>query len=361
MTLTDIFTFENLLAAHEACRIGKQHKRGTIMFEMECGTTIKKLVDDLMSKKYNVGKYREFTIHDPKERKIKALPYKDRVVLMCFCKYAMEPRLETRLIYDNAASRLGKGTNFAKDRLAKFMKTLFINTGDNNAYYLKCDIAKYFPNIDHEILRSLIVKAGFSSDEIWFMDLVIKSHGDGKGVPLGNQTSQWFALLYLNEIDRFIKEKLQVKHYVRYMDDFVLLHQDKPFLQRCKKQIETECAGRLKLCLNAKTQIGKVKDGVDFLGFNHRLTDTGKVIKKIRASAKMRQRRYIKTIAEFYFKGILDDEYLEIRKNAFRAHLKDTNDKKYIVNQINTLRRKKRALIGGCTQPPCKLSQNKIK
>jgi retron-type reverse transcriptase len=346
MKLQDIFTFENLFAAHEKCRLGKQHKRGTIMMELELGQKIKQLAADLAARKYKPGKYREFKIFDPKERAIKALPYKDRVVLMCFCKNAVEPRLEQRLIYDNAASRAGRGTDFAARRLHEFMRASFIANGGNGAYFLKCDISKYFQSIDHAVLRSRLCRAGFSEDEMWFMDLVIKSHGSDRGIPLGNQTSQWFALLYLDEIDRLIKEKLRVRHYVRYMDDFVLLHHDKAFLQKCRDEIEKACADKLKLRLNAKTQIGRIKDGVDFLGFNHKLTDTGRGIKKPRASARARQRLYLKNIARYYRADIVDDAYLDVRCAAFRAHLAGTDARKFVMNKINAMRRKKRLAAG---------------
>lgn len=363
MKLENIFTFENLFAAHEKCRMGKQHKRGTIMMELELGQNIKKLVTDLITRKYKLGKYHEFKIYDPKERTIKALPYKDRVVQMCFCKNAIEPRLENRLIYDNAASRKGRGTDFATRRFHNFMKASFVTTGGNNAYFLKCDISKYFPSINHDILLSQLRRAGFDPDEMWFLELIIRSHDQTCGVPLGNQTSQWFALLYLNEIDRLIKEKLQVKHYVRYMDDFVLIHEDKVFLQKCKTEIERACADKLKLRLNTKTQIGKLKNGVDFLGFNHKLTDTGKITKKLRSSARIRQRQYLKNIERFYLNDIVDDEYLDTRRAAFRAHLKDTNERKFITNKINTLRRQKRLL--GKDMPeqiitPCKSHKNGV-
>lgn len=112
-----------------------------------------------------------------------------------------------------------------------------------------------------------------------------------------------------------------------------------------KAKVESACASLLKLRLNKKTQIGKIKNGVDFLGFNHKLTATGKVVQNLRASGKKRQKKYLKTISYYYLKGILDDEYINIRKNAFSAHLKGTADRKYIINQINALRRKKRALM----------------
>ena len=345
MELKDIFTFENLMAAHEACRSGKQHKRGTIAFEMELGSNIGGLAKELAGKTYRPGRYRTFKIYDPKERTIEALAYRDRVVLMCFCKRAMEPRLERRLIHDNAASRKGKGTGFSIGRLHGFMRRLFINAGGNGFYFLKCDISKYFASIDHDILKDRLARAGFSADEMRFMDAVIGSRGaEARGLPLGNQTSQWFALLYLDGLDRFIKEKLRVPYYVRYMDDFILLGADKGFLQKCKAEIQKFAAERLNLELNAKTQVGRIKDGLDFLGYNHRMTATGKIVRKLRASARIRQRRYIKAISRYYLEGALDDEYLDSRQAAFVQHAKGTKDMKIVNNGLNSLRKKKKSM-----------------
>lgn len=345
-----IFTFENLLAAHEFCRISKQHKRATIMFEMEIGNSINKLVKELANKTYKLGKYKIFKVYDPKERLIEALPYKDRVVLMCFCKQVIEPRLETRLIYDNAASRKKKGADFAVYRLHGFLRKLYVNTGGNNFYFLKCDISKYFQSIDHDILIAKLRKCGFSDYEMWFMELVIRSRGnDVKGIPLGNQTSQWFALLYLDEIDRLIKEKLRVAGYIRYMDDFILLGESKEFLQMCKAEIESACAQKLRLKLNAKTQIGMVRNGVDFLGYNHKLTATGKIVRSIRASARERQRHYLKTITHFYMAGVIDDDYLTARQAAFLAHAEGTKDRKFINNRLNSLRKARKSLKNDTT------------
>ena len=344
MELEDIFTFENLLEAHKLCRLSKQHKHATIMFELEAGTAISSLAAELKAKTYRLGKYKRFKVYDPKERIIEALPYKDRVALMCFCKNSLEPRLEKRLIYDNAASRVGRGTDFAIGRLHGFMRRLHVNTRGGDIYFLKCDISKYFASIDHDILLSKLGACGFSEGEMWFMELVIRSYGSS-GVPLGNQTSQWFALLYLDEIDRLVKEKLRVKSYVRYMDDFILLSEDKGLLRECKAEIARTCGQDLKLRLNAKTQIGRLKNGLDFLGFNHRLLETGKIVRVMRAAAKRRQRHYIKTISRYYLDDIVDDEYLGARQAAFRAHLKGTKQKKFVDNEMNGLRKKKRALI----------------
>lgn len=343
MDLTEIFSFERLMAAHKLCRLSKQHKRGAIMFEIELGRNLVKLADELAQKKYKLGKYRQFTLYDPKKRQIEALPYKDRVVLMCFCKNVLEPVLERRLIYDNAASRLGKGSGFAVKRLHEFMSKLFINHGSNDVYFLKCDIAKYFQNINHEILLEKLKKCGFSEDEMWFLRLVVESHGE-TGVPLGNQTSQWFALLYLDEIDCLAKERLRARCYVRYMDDFILLSENKAFLQHCREEIARCCEQKLKLRLNDKTQIGKLSSGVDFLGYNHQLTSSGRIVKKLRASSRKRQQHYIKCIARCYLNGILDDDYLEVRKNAFKAHLSGTGDWLRVKRRFAALKRRKKLL-----------------
>ena len=328
MKLNEIFTFENLYNAHKTCRKSKQHKGEVIRFEINLSTTINELVKDLQSKNYKIGKYKEFMIYDPKERLIEALPYKDRVVLMCFCMQSIAPRIEKSLIMDNVACRKNKGTHFGVKRLAQFLRHEYLTKRDNNIYYLKCDIKKYFPSINHDILIDQLKKRGFSKDEMWLIRKFVKDQPNSTtvGIPLGNQSSQWFALLYLSSLDRLIKEKLKIRGYVRYMDDMILIHRDKKYLQKCRIEIEKYCNRELKLSLNKKTQIGKVSDGIDFLGFRHSLSSSGKVILKLRTTARIRMKRHLKTLSKLESKKIVDSEYVNIRKNAFYAHIKDTNE-----------------------------------
>ena len=342
-TLGEIFTFERLKNAHELCRLKKQHKRGTIMFEMELARNLADLVSRLQSRKYKPGKHKQFKLYDPKERTIDALPYKDRVVLMCFTKYVLTPKLENRVIYDNAASRVNKGTHFAVKRLHEFMRKSFRENKGNGAYFLKCDMSKYFASLDHDYLLDKLHRIGFSDDEMWFMELVVRSYGTC-GVPLGNHTSQWFAVLYLDDLDRHIKEKLRVKAYTRYMDDFILIHSDKEFLRKCKDEIETVCQ-KMKVRLNKnKTQIGQLKDGVDYLGFNHKLTATGEITRRVRASAMIRHKRYLKTIAGLYENEEIDDAWLATREQAFLNHLKGTDGVKVVKHHMKAIRRTKKDL-----------------
>lgn len=330
MELEEIFTFENLYQAYKQCRKSKQHKGEVIRFETNLSTNISNLVKEIASKKYKLGKYKEFLIYEPKERIIEALPFKDRVVIKCFCDVVLRDKIERKLIYDNAACRKNKGTAFAIKRLEKFLREEYRKENNNKIYFLKCDIRKYFQSINHEILLSLLKKVKFSNDEMWMIEKLIRDQPNNAdvGLPLGNQSSQWFALLYLNVIDRFVKEVLRIKGYVRYMDDMILIHRDKSYLQYCLKEIENKCRKELKLSLNQKTQIGIVKNGIDFLGFRHILNENGSITRKLRASSKQRLKKHLKTLNKLRDKNIVDDEYVYIRKNAFYNHIKDTKESK---------------------------------
>lgn len=328
MTLEEIFTFNNLYESYKMCRRSKQHRGEVIRFEINLSTNIYSLMKNIEAKKYKLGMYKKFYIYEPKERLIEALPFKDRIVIRCFCDSVLKPKIEKRLIYDNAACRKNKGTSFAIKRLDGFLRHEYLKKKNNDIYFLKCDIKKYFSNIDHNILLNILKRIDFSDDEIWFIKKLVLEQPDSnlKGLPLGNQSSQWFALLYLNEIDHFIKENLKIKGYVRYMDDMILIHRDKNYLNECLTIIRNLCKTKLNLELNNKTQIGMVKNGIDFLGYRHILNSNGGIVKKLRASSKIRMKRHLRTLDKLRSKDIVDDEYVYVRKMAFYNHIKDTKE-----------------------------------
>ena len=333
MSLEEIFTFENIYAAHKWCRKSKQHKGEVVRFEIDLSKNITELIKELTSRKYKLGKYRKFKLFEPKERLIEALSYKDRVVLMCFVTNVLKPIISKHVIYDNAACQKNKGTDFGLNRLTKFLKREFINEHGNDFYYLKCDIHKYFPNINHEVLLNKLKRIGLTDDELYMARLFMTNYETSVGIPLGNLSSQWYALIYLDDLDRFIKEKLQIKGYIRYMDDFILIHKDKNYLRYCLKEIDSFCKERLKVELNAKTQIGKVKNGIDFLGFRLILTETGKVIKKLRGSSKRRIKRHLRNLKKLEDKGIVDREYVNIRKNCFYSRIDNSDESRSFLNK----------------------------
>ena len=259
-------------------------------------------------------------IYDPKEREIQALSFADRVFQHLLCDNILMPYLEPRLIYDNAACREGKGTHFALNRLEKFMREHYKKYGAEG-YILKFDIRKYFNSIDHVVLKNKL--KGFPDEEVkQLLYHIIDSfeYSEGRGLPMGNQSSQWFALYYLDRLDRLIKEKLKVKYYVIYMDDGVLLASSKKELQEALRQMK-ELIYEDRLEFNEKTQIFPLSQGVDFLGWHLYLTDTGKVIKRLRTSNKKRFKKRMKCYQKRYAANNISFDEITRSVRSYNGHL----------------------------------------
>ena len=261
-------------------------------------------------------------VHDPKERMIHALHYKDRVVQHCICDEVLAPTLDKLLIYDNAACRIGKGTHFAIGRLSNFLLKFYKRHG-TKGYFLKCDIRKFFDNIDHEILKGKLQKVFKDEKVLTLLYQIIDSYekSPGKGLPLGNQTSQWFAIYYLDGFDRLIKEKLQIRYYSRYMDDCVIIHEDKEYLKNCLKIMNEYAEKELCVSFNEKTVIYPIKNGVDYLGWHIYLTESGKVIRKVKQQTKYKFKRKLKFFQEAYSKDEIDIEDINQVIASYHSHL----------------------------------------
>ena len=173
-------------------------------------------------------------------------------------------------------------------------------------------------------MKTLIREKITDPDVLWLVDLIIDSTEGNVGIPIGNQTSQLFALLYLDGLDHFVKEKLGIKYYGRYMDDFFLIHHDKAYLQECRKQIEAFIQAR-GLSLNAKTNIFPLKHGVDFLGFHTYLTESGAVIRKVRRRSKNNMKRKLKKLAALHAAGRIDAKTVEQSYQSWRGHAEKGN------------------------------------
>ena len=313
--------FKNLYNAHLAARRGKSEKAEVIQFEMNLAENLCTLQRELEDKTYRPHGYKHFMLYEPKARSIYAPDYADRVVQHCLCDNIVMPRLEPRLIYDNAACRVGKGTHFSMGRLSGFMREFYKCHG-TDGYFLKCDIKKYFEHIKHDRLKEKLSSI-FEADVYSLLCHIIDSYetGAGVGLPLGNQTSQWFALYYLDEVDRLIKEKLQIRYYVRYMDDFILLHHDREYLGHCLNEIRSLCYDSLGLGLNSKTQVFPVKNGVDYLGWHFYMTESGKVIRKLKTPIKRRLKRRLKLLQQEYDRGLIELEGIERSLASTTGHL----------------------------------------
>jgi len=319
-----VSSFENLQKAHIEARRGKRNKKQVIEFEINLNYNLYKLKDELDRKTYQIGAYNKFLVKEPKEREIMALHYRDRVVQHSFCDNVIEPYFDKKLDYDNAACRKGKGTHFALDRLKSFARAGY-NKWGTDFYVLKCDISKYFYNIRHDILKKDLYRHFSDKELIWLLDVIIDSTKGNTGIPIGNMTSQWFAIFYLDKMDKFIRKELDIKYYSRYMDDFVLIHKDKDYLKECLKKIKAFLKEEMDLELNSKTQIFPIKNGVDFLGFHTYLTKTGKVIRKIRRKSKQAMRRKVKCFNSAYEAGKLSMQAIRQSTASWRGHAKHGN------------------------------------
>ena len=322
-----IYAFENLLNAARKAQRGKRFQDPVARFNFHLEKELYRLQTELQTQTYRPGPYHEFHIYEPKLRKISAAPYRDRVVHHALCNI-IEPIFDPTFIFDSYACRKGKGTHKAVDRFTAFNR--------KNTYVLKCDIKKYFPSIDHEILKTLFRRKIRDAHVLWLLDLIVDNsnpqeyvheyfEGDDlltplnrrRGIPIGNLTSQFFANIYLNGFDHFVKEGLRCRYYIRYMDDFVVLDKDKAHLHQVKHEMAGYLAQlRLKLHTH-KCQVFPIKDGTDFLGYQVFPTH-----RRLRPSSVRRARRRLRVLREDYESGKISWQDVNHSVQSWLGHVK---------------------------------------
>ena len=272
-------TFEKMYEAHLRAKKHKVYKSEIIKYEFNLENNLTNLIRNLSNGTYKLGKYFCFKVYEPKERLIQALPYKDRIVHQWYVEEFIKPYIVPRFINNTYACITGRGTHKAIDDVQKQMRIMKRNHGD--FWILKCDIKKFFYSIDPCILFNILKK--YISDPLLLnltRILIFNGPINEKqvGIPIGNYTSQFFANIYLNELDQYIKRVLKVKFYTRYMDDFVLILKNKQECIDIKQKIEIFLHEKLKLELNHKSRYYPYKMGVNFCGYRifttHRLLRT---------------------------------------------------------------------------------------
>ncbi len=259
-------SYENLEIAFKKARKRKSKRRDVIEFEKNLETNLNELRTELLLHSYKPKPLKTFIVKDPKTRTIRKSEFRDRIVHHAICN-VIEPILEKSFIYDSYANRIGKGTSNAVKRFDLFKRKVSKNN-TKICYVLKADIKHYFEEVNHDILLNAIKNKINNKDLLWLIKTILINHSKEKGMPLGNMTSQFFANVYLNELDQFIKHKLKAKHYIRYVDDFVIFHTDKEILKIYKDEIKTFLKEELRLELHdTKSKILILKQGISFLGF----------------------------------------------------------------------------------------------
>ncbi len=222
-----IVSLENLFLAWKEFKKGKTSSQDVQEFGLYLEDNIFQLHEELKSHRYTHGTYTPFFVTDPKLRHIHKASIRDRLLHHAVFRI-LYPIFDRNFIYDSYSCRVGKGTHRAVNRLERFIAKLSHNN-NRLVYALKCDIRKFFDSINQDILTKLIDKKIEDKDTRWLIGQILGSFSKtpGRGLPLGNVTSQLFANIYLNELDQFVKHNLKVKYYLRYCDDFIILQDDK--------------------------------------------------------------------------------------------------------------------------------------
>ena len=314
-----VIDFNNMYKAFRKAIRGKGFKKSSQRFNVAALDGVNLLICQLLTKTYRVSEYTEFQVYEPKERIIQTTSFKDKVIQHSLCDNVIMPRLQQVFIYDNCAGQKGKGTLFGLDRLQEQMQHFYERYGFEG-YILKCDIAKYFYNIAHNQLKDIVhYHFGYDPDVCWLCDLFIDST-EGKGIPLGNQINQGFALLYLDGMDKLIKYELGIEYYGRYMDDFYLIHPSKEYLTHCLDVI-TMYLESLELSLNGKTQIFPFKNGVSYLGFHTYIAANGVSIRKLKNQNKRNAQKKFIRMAKLVAAGKLPLKKFQASYDAWRNHI----------------------------------------
>lgn len=289
-----ITNFGNLYAAYNKSKCGKGFCKSSMRFQISALDGIYQIKRRLETKTYQVSSYHQFTIYEPKERVIKSCSFQDKIVQHSLCDNVLLPNLKNEFIQTNYAGQIGKGTLYGLDCLKSQMYLAYCKYG-YDCWIVKADISKFFYNIDHNTLKDIIKYFVDDEDVYWLCEKFINST-EGIGLPLGNQASQVFALLYLSGLDHFITGELGVKYYGRYMDDFYLIVESKEYAKWCLNVI-TEFVYTLGLELNGKTQIIPFNNGIKFCGFHTYVTKDGKTIRKLKNENKRAAKKKFKKMA----------------------------------------------------------------
>ena len=338
---SDLYDIDNIIKMTDRVLSKVKNKERREKFLLYYSEHIINIKNRLESKNINLGKYNIFLITDPKCRVIMSQSIEDKIINHLIAEYLLVRVFENRYIDSMCATRINKGSGYATKLMKKYLNEIKLKY--NKFYRLKLDIKKYFYNIDHDILKrmlkdnikdkkaiNLLFKVIDSTNDTYINEQIIKLKNNrinnlsnekliletkeiplykyNKGCGIGDQTSQAFGLIYLNEICHFIKEELHIKYFINYMDDFVIIHHDKEYLNYCLNTIKDKLYKDYKLELNRKTRIYNISEGVEFLGYRF-IIKNNKVIMKLRSITKKNFKRQVRML-----KLLKDYNYISSKK-----------------------------------------------
>ncbi len=331
-------THEDLEISYREARKGKRYRGEILLFTNSLEDNLSLLLFELREQVYEMGRYRMFYVYEPKIRLVMSIQFRDRIVQWSIYRYLF-PFYDRLFIEDSYACRKGKGSHAAADKLQYWLRCVHrkeLANPDVKWYYLKLDISKYFYRVNHAILLDILrarvhdekmmllleriinnpqqkfgLPLGFSPEDLDYTDWL-----DDTGMPIGNLTSQMFANIYLNELDQFCKHHLGISYYIRYMDDVIILADNKEILHEWKHHIERFLNECLALNLNNKTAIRPITLGVEFVGY--RIWSTHRKLKKSTARKMIRK---VTVMCYYLSVGKLSKEEFQRRAASYRGVL----------------------------------------
>lgn len=330
-----ICKFRSLYKAMHRCKQNVMWKDSVAGYIKNGLVNTYKLRHQAIDGSYEIDKYSIFTIYEPKKREIVSTRMKDRVFQRSMCDNYLYDEITKSFIYDNHACQIGKGTSRARSRLVRHMQQHFKKHG-LDGWVFQCDLTNFFGSTHHDIAK----KAVFSRvSNKWVNNHVYKiidSFNQGEdpeiGMGLGSQVTQLIELAVLDRLDHIIKEDLHIKFYIRYNDDFILIHEDKEHLKYCLKVINEHLASLGLKLSEKKTRLYQLKQGIKFLGFKFQLTKTGKVIKRLSKENVAHVKRKLRRMKKLVDVGVLTKEDVDKCLEAWKAHAKQGNTHSLILS-----------------------------
>ena len=359
----DILKYDNALEMYNKIKRSCRNRKAVYEFSLNLNTHIMNILMLLKERNYKFSRYKIFMIRDPKFRIIMSENIPDKLVNHLVSKHILLPALESKLIDTNVATRIDKGSGYAFNMFVKYINKLKYTKKE--IYLLKIDIKKYFYNIDHEILKELVRKYIRDKDALDLLDVIIDSTNEeyvnkvinnlkedkikyinnlnitdrekniklkmirdiplyqkGKGLPIGNMTSQILAIFYMNSVDHFIKENLGFKYYIRYMDDLLIIDTDLDKLKNSFDLIVDEIR-KLKLDINSKSNIYKLSNGISFLGYMFKLNKNNKLIVRYNNKTIRRINKRLKNLYKYDYEKYVNSY------GSYKGYLYLSNTKLY--------------------------------
>ncbi len=319
-----VIGFDALYESMWKCRKGVLWKDSVASFVLNGIERVTILSEDLKDGTYKARPLAKFTVTSPKKREIASVCFRDRVYQRSLNDNVVYPVMSKSFIYDNFACQKGKGTDAARNRVKEFLRRYYRKHG-SDGYVAQFDIHGYYPHMDHEIAKETFHRKLDEWTYSKVAEILDEQYEGDVGFNPGSQLIQIAGISVLDGLDHYIKEQLHAKFYIRYMDDFIIIHEDENYLNDCRNKIR-DYLNNIKFELNEKkTRVYPLKDGIEFMGFTFRLTDTGKVLMIIKPENVKRERKKLKRLVEKSKRGCLPREKVDESYAAWRNHASKGN------------------------------------